>query len=583
MKRKWRLLLNFRNWRFHDSTWLILSFTVQTKKFVDCFGPLNFITGLWKASLADHNFRQLTKMIDTATEAENTKTFRCRKNSPSVEEAGSGGNSSGGSALKKGPWTSAEDAILVDYVSKHGEGNWNAVQKHSGLSRCGKSCRLRWANHLRPDLKKGAFTPEEESCIIQLHAKMGNKWACMAAELPGRTDNEIKNYWNTRIKRLQRAGLPIYPPETSVQAMKECQKSQDMGSCREGEKNRHDASQKNCFDIPHEFKTLELNQGLLSCPHALLDLPASSILQKGVNSSHSFGFMFQAMHPQKRLRDLETPFCNCVGITTDSFPSFDPYEDDTYGKLGRTFWLSSPYDADLNVNNPSIVDVLLGSHALINGNSSSSEPIVAMKSELPSLQYSASHGGSWPIPPSPLPSLESFDTSIQTPLRDQKQSDCPSPRSSGLLEAIVYESQSLKILKNKSCPQISETSPMAGYTVESLPQSIAKWEACGDPISPFSQSAASVFGETLISRSSSDEPLSAEAMPGYKIKPEAVDWISLESDEKKDISSLQLECMRPDVLLDSFWFGQCIWHNKDQFITAMDMGQLLGDDTNRCN
>ncbi|EPS59038.1 hypothetical protein M569_15771, partial [Genlisea aurea] len=125
--------------------------------------------------------------------------------------------------LKKGPWTSGEDAILIDYVNKHGEGNWNAVQKHSGLSRCGKSCRLRWANHLRPDLKKGAFTAEEERRIIELHAKMGNKWARMATELPGRTDNEIKNFWNTRIKRRQRAGLPIYPNYISSQVKNESQ------------------------------------------------------------------------------------------------------------------------------------------------------------------------------------------------------------------------------------------------------------------------------------------------------------------------------------------------------------------------
>ncbi|XVE85987.1 hypothetical protein DITRI_Ditri17bG0136000 [Diplodiscus trichospermus] len=115
--------------------------------------------------------------------------------------------------LKKGPWTAAEDAILLEYVKKHGEGNWNAVQKNSGLMRCGKSCRLRWANHLRPNLKKGSFSPEEERIIIELHAKLGNKWARMAAQLPGRTDNEIKNYWNTRMKRRQRAGLPIYPQQ----------------------------------------------------------------------------------------------------------------------------------------------------------------------------------------------------------------------------------------------------------------------------------------------------------------------------------------------------------------------------------
>ncbi|KAK4744465.1 hypothetical protein SAY87_010777 [Trapa incisa] len=84
--------------------------------------------------------------------------------------------------LKKGPWTAAEDAILVEYVTKHGEGNWNAVQKNTSLSRCGKSCRLRWTNHLRPNLRKGSFTPEEELLIIQLHSQLGNKWARMAAQ-----------------------------------------------------------------------------------------------------------------------------------------------------------------------------------------------------------------------------------------------------------------------------------------------------------------------------------------------------------------------------------------------------------------
>ncbi|CAK9158003.1 unnamed protein product [Ilex paraguariensis] len=129
--------------------------------------------------------------------------------------SGASGKSGGPSrqVLKKGPWTAVEDAILMEYVKKHGEGNWNSVQRNSGLIRCGKSCRLRWANHLRPNLKKGTFSAEEERLIVELHAKLGNKWARMAAQLPGRTDNEIKNYWNTRVKRRQRAGLPIYPAD----------------------------------------------------------------------------------------------------------------------------------------------------------------------------------------------------------------------------------------------------------------------------------------------------------------------------------------------------------------------------------
>ncbi|KAK3199711.1 hypothetical protein Dsin_023126 [Dipteronia sinensis] len=93
-----------------------------------------------------------------------------------------GGGGVDGVQLKKGPWTAAEDSVLTEYVRKHGEGNWNAVQRNTGLARCGKSCRLRWANHLRPNLKKGAFSPEEERLIVELHAQLGNKWARMAAQ-----------------------------------------------------------------------------------------------------------------------------------------------------------------------------------------------------------------------------------------------------------------------------------------------------------------------------------------------------------------------------------------------------------------
>ncbi|KAJ7946895.1 MYB transcription factor [Quillaja saponaria] len=110
--------------------------------------------------------------------------------------------------LKKGPWTSEEDQKLIDYIQKHGYGNWRTLPKSAGLQRCGKSCRLRWTNYLRPDIKRGRFSFEEEETIIQLHSILGNKWSSIASRLPGRTDNEIKNYWNTHIrKRLLRMGI----------------------------------------------------------------------------------------------------------------------------------------------------------------------------------------------------------------------------------------------------------------------------------------------------------------------------------------------------------------------------------------
>ncbi|KAK6941118.1 SANT/Myb domain, partial [Dillenia turbinata] len=103
--------------------------------------------------------------------------------------------------LRKGPWTVEEDMKLMNCINIHGEGRWNSIARVAGLRRTGKSCRLRWLNYLRPDVRRGNITLQEQLLILQLHSMWGNRWSKIAQHLPGRTDNEIKNYWRTRVQK----------------------------------------------------------------------------------------------------------------------------------------------------------------------------------------------------------------------------------------------------------------------------------------------------------------------------------------------------------------------------------------------
>ncbi|GLJ48194.1 hypothetical protein SUGI_1017740 [Cryptomeria japonica] len=103
--------------------------------------------------------------------------------------------------VNRGPWTPAEDLLLKNHVQLHGEGHWNSIADKSGLQRTGKSCRLRWMNYLRPSVKRGHISADEEELIIRLHKLLGNRWSLIAGRMPGRTDSEIKNYWNTHLSK----------------------------------------------------------------------------------------------------------------------------------------------------------------------------------------------------------------------------------------------------------------------------------------------------------------------------------------------------------------------------------------------
>uniref|UniRef100_A0A6N2N6B2 MYB transcription factor n=1 Tax=Salix viminalis TaxID=40686 RepID=A0A6N2N6B2_SALVM len=164
----------------------------------------------------------------------------------------------------KGAWTREEDERLVAYIQAHGEGCWRSLPKSAGLLRCGKSCRLRWINYLRPDLKRGNFTEKEDELIIKLHSLFGNKWSLIAGRLPGRTDNEIKNYWNTRIKRklLSRGVDPLTHRPISESAIDDMTTS--LGAVSEEEIT----SGFGCKNLknPDGEKCQELNLELRICP-----------------------------------------------------------------------------------------------------------------------------------------------------------------------------------------------------------------------------------------------------------------------------------------------------------------------------
>ncbi|KAL6840491.1 hypothetical protein ACP4OV_030301 [Aristida adscensionis] len=146
-----------------------------------------------------------------------------RKRPAVAQRGGAAAAAAAAGALKRGPWTPEEDELLARAVAREGEGRWRTLPRRAGLLRCGKSCRLRWMNYLRPDIKRGPIAADEEDLILRLHRLLGNRWSLIAGRLPGRTDNEIKNYWNSHLsKKLIAQGIdprthrPLAAPGTSL-------------------------------------------------------------------------------------------------------------------------------------------------------------------------------------------------------------------------------------------------------------------------------------------------------------------------------------------------------------------------------
>ncbi|KAJ1421421.1 SANT/Myb domain [Sesbania bispinosa] len=106
----------------------------------------------------------------------------------------------GSQGVRKGAWSKFEDDLLKACVQQYGEGKWHLVPQRTRLNRCRKSCRLRWLNYLKPNIKRGDFSEDEVDLMIRLHKLLGNRWSLIAGRLPGRTANDVKNYWNTHMR-----------------------------------------------------------------------------------------------------------------------------------------------------------------------------------------------------------------------------------------------------------------------------------------------------------------------------------------------------------------------------------------------
>lgn len=308
-------------------------------------------------------------------------------------------------------------------------------------------------------------------------------------QLPGRTDNEIKNYWNTRIKRRQRAGLPLYPPEVCLQAFQDDQQNQNLDGIHSGDKRCYDLVQTN-YDIPDViFDSLKANQGVL--PYV-------------PDISQFYNLVPPPIHRQKRLKESKSPF---------DTPQ-TPFEDEN--KIPQSsFDLFYTFESD----DPMIKNNNLLSFGVNQeqDNFSASRPssMGESKLELPSLQYhpEADLGGGcvaaeWESPPPP-PSLESVDAFIQSP----PPSDCLSPvPNSGLLDALLHEAKNLGSGKNNNNnnnqqQQQQQQQPLldkgsnASSTVDIADSSAlnnicsTEWDDYGDPISPLGNSTASIFSE----------------------------------------------------------------------------------------
>ncbi|XP_058074165.1 transcription factor MYB4-like [Magnolia sinica] len=237
--------------------------------------------------------------------------------------------------LKKGTWTREEDQTLITYVERNGPGNWRSLPKKAGLLRCGKSCRFRWMNYLRPDVKRGNYSKEEEETIIELHELLGNRWSMIAATLPGRTDNEIKNVWYSHLRKRRKQNLMTQ--ETNKPAM-------EISICNVGASKETLGSVLSPLNVPTIPRSENSSYIHMYQPQSSANSSPISSNSLNCNRITVEKYIDLSATVEQLLQPQFSPVLN----GDSEFPS-DPFQDDL-----RSFWLNLLMEAEKYEEDPMI-------------------------------------------------------------------------------------------------------------------------------------------------------------------------------------------------------------------------------------